>query len=80
MPKVLGNKRDLPGALGESELIQMMGLNSVQVHILLESMIMVIKLMIMVIKLMIMVFKLVIKLMIKLMIIVIKRATLALRS
>jgi len=27
---VLGNKRDLPGALGESELIQMMGLNSVQ--------------------------------------------------
>ena len=51
LPKVLGNKRDLPGALGESELIQMMGLNSVQVQILLESMIMVIKLMIMMIKL-----------------------------
>ena len=29
--KVLGNKRDLPGALDESELIQMLGLNSVQV-------------------------------------------------
>ena len=31
LPKVLGNKRDLPGALNETELIEMMGLNSVQV-------------------------------------------------
>ena len=35
--KVLGNKRDLPGALDETGLIERMGLSAVQVNIIIND-------------------------------------------
>ena len=35
--KVLGNKRDLPGALDETGLIERMGLSAVQVNIIINN-------------------------------------------